>query len=145
AHFESLGHSIEIRPWSGPWFLKQMFVPDRMDVLIIQRKLFPAWQINILRRRARWLIYDFDDSIFVRSSYNPRGQDCPKRFAQFRHMVQTADVVIAGNEFLLEHATALTDPAKVHHIPTCIEPSRYHLAPHDATSRVKLAWKIGRA
>jgi glycosyltransferase involved in cell wall biosynthesis len=141
AHFESLGHSVEIRPWSGPWLLKQMFLPDDMDVLIIQRKLFPAWQLKILRRRARWLIYDFDDSIFVRSSYNQRGQDCPKRFAQFRHMVQTADMVIAGNEFLRDHATALTDPGNVRLIPTCVATGRYRRADHDAwRPRVKLVW-----
>src|SRR5205823_7359883 len=99
------------------------------------------WQLNILRSRARRLIYDFDDSIFVRSSYNPRGPDCPKRFAQFRHMVQTADLVIAGNEFLRDHATALTDSAKVRFIPTCLDPSRYVLAQHDdAKPQVKVAW-----
>jgi glycosyltransferase involved in cell wall biosynthesis len=143
AHLEELGHSVDIRPWSSPWFLRQMLLPsflNGIDVLIIQRKLFPAWQLNLLRRRVRWLIYDFDDSIFLRSSYNPRGQDCPKRFSQFRHMVQTADVVIAGNDYLRDQATALTEPDKVHLIPTCVDVSRYPLARHEAPSRVKLAW-----
>ena len=143
AHLETLGHGVEIRPWSSPWFLQQLFPSFRhgIDALIIQRKLFPAWQLNLLRRRIRWLIYDFDDSIFLRSSYNPRGQDSPKRFSQFRHMMQTADVVIAGNEYLHTQATALTEPAKVHLIPTCLDVARYPLARHDPDSpRVKLAW-----
>ena len=90
-HLESLGHHVDIRPWSGGWFLQQMFPSwiDDSDVLIVQRKLFPAWQLKLLRRSVRWLVYDFDDSIFLNSSYNPReGQDCPKRFQQFRQMVQ---------------------------------------------------------
>jgi glycosyltransferase involved in cell wall biosynthesis len=140
-HLEALGHSVDIRPWSGPWFFGQMFLPSNTDVLIVQRRLFPPWQLNLLRRRVRWLIYDFDDSIFLHSSFNPRGRDCPKRFAQFRHIVQTADAVVAGNEFLCEQATALTEPAKVSHIPTCLNVGRYSLAPHDsARPSVKLAW-----
>jgi glycosyltransferase involved in cell wall biosynthesis len=142
-HLEGLGHRVDIRPWSGPWLLRQMFPSflGGIDALIIQRKLFPPWQMNLLRRRVRWLIYDFDDSIFLRSSYNPRGRECPKRFAQFRHMVQTADMVIAGNGYLHDQATALTEPAKVHLIPTCVDVGRYSLARHDPHgSRVKLAW-----
>lgn len=140
ARFESLGHSLDIRPWSTLWLLRQLLPPvsQHLDVLIVQRKLLPAWQLNLLRRRVRWLIFDFDDSIFLRSSYNPRGQDCPKRFAQFRHMVQCADLVIAGNDFLHAQATALADPAKVRLIPTCIDPGRYPLARHEGAA--KLAW-----
>ncbi len=143
AHLESLGHAVDIRPWSIPWFLRQLFpgMQSGMDVLIVQRKLVPAWQLKLIRRRVRWLIFDFDDSIFLRSSYNPRGHYCPKRFAQFRFMMQNADVVIAGNDFLRAQAAALTDPAKVQLIPTCIDTSRYQLAGHDpAAPSVKLAW-----
>jgi glycosyltransferase involved in cell wall biosynthesis len=144
ARLEALGHRFDIRPWSSPWFVQQMLLPsfvNGIDALVIQRKLFPAWQLNLLRRRVPWLIYDFDDSIYLRSSYNPRGQDCPKRFSQFRQMVQSADIVIAGNEHLHAQATALTDPGKVYLIPTCVDVSRYSLARHDPTRvRVKLAW-----
>jgi glycosyltransferase involved in cell wall biosynthesis len=143
AHLESLGHGVDIRAWSGPWFVRQMFPAflNGIDALIVQRKLFPSWQLNLLRRRVRWLIYDFDDSIFLRSSYNPRGHDCPKRFSQFRHMVQTADLVIAGNDYLRDQATTLTDPGKVRLIPTCVDLERYPLAGHHpGNPGVKLAW-----
>jgi glycosyltransferase involved in cell wall biosynthesis len=142
-HLQSLGHRIEVRPWSSGWFLQQLFplLAPKFDALIVQRKLLGAWQLRQLRRRVRWLIYDFDDSIFLRSSYNPLGQECPKRLAQFRHMVQAADIVIAGNDFLRDQATAWTDPSKVCQIPTCLDVSRYPLARHDAqTPQVRLAW-----
>lgn len=145
-HLERSGCSVAIRPWSSAWFFQRMFSSFFEDVeadslLIVQRKLFPAWQLRLLRRKVRWLVYDFDDSIFERSSYNPRGHDCPKRFEQFRHMVQTADAVIAGNVFLRDQATALAEPDKVHLIPTCVDADRYPLAYHDpARPCVKLAW-----
>ncbi|MBI3822335.1 MAG: glycosyltransferase family 4 protein [Planctomycetes bacterium] len=143
AHFESLGHHVDIRSWSSAWFLCQLFpgLQSDIDVLIVQRRLFPAWQLNLLRRRVSCLIFDFDDSIYLHSSFNLRGPDCSKRLARFRHMMQTADIVIAGNDFLRDQATALTDPAKVHVIPTCVEVGRYPSAAHDPhRPRVKLAW-----
>jgi glycosyltransferase involved in cell wall biosynthesis len=143
AHWQALGHDVEVRPWSGGWFLQQLFpgLTSPIDVLVIQRKLLPAWQLHRLRRRVRWLIYDFDDSIFLNSSYNPDGPAAPRRFEQFRHMVQAADGVIAGNDYLREQAEALTDPAKVVCIPTCVDVNRYQLARHDAAKpTVKLAW-----
>jgi glycosyltransferase involved in cell wall biosynthesis len=87
------------------------------------------------------LIFDFDDSIFLNSSYNPRGRACPKRFTQFKQMAQAADFIIAGNEFLRAQAIALTDPARVRLIPTVVDVRRYALAAHAAArQQVKLAW-----
>jgi glycosyltransferase involved in cell wall biosynthesis len=145
--FEKAGHSFSIRPWSGSWFLQQMFTSfrDGMDALIIQRKLFSAWQLNMIRRRVRWLMYDFDDAIFLHSSYNPRGHDSPRRFEQFKDMLHTADVVIGGNRFLCEQAMGFTQPDKVHLIPTCVDVGRYRLANHEEKPRrVQLVW-IGSA
>ncbi|MBM3996345.1 MAG: glycosyltransferase family 4 protein [Planctomycetes bacterium] len=142
-HFEAIGHEFAVRPWWSPSFLWQM-VPGLscdIDALIVQRKLLSSWQLNHLRRRVRWLIYDFDDSVFLRSSYNPRGTHCPTRFAQFRQIVQAADIVTAGNAFLRDQACAVTDPAKVHLIPTCVDANRYSLADHFRNrANVKLAW-----
>lgn len=147
AHLESRGHPLEIRPWSGGWFYQQLFpsFTYRFDTLLIQRRLLPAWQLRRLRRGVRHLIYDFDDSIFLHSSYHPDGQGCPRRFEQFRHMIQTADAVIAGNEFLREQAEAFAAPDKVFCIPTCVDVDRYALAQHaEDDLEVTLAW-IGSA
>jgi glycosyltransferase involved in cell wall biosynthesis len=147
-HLERLGYDVDVRPWSSRWLFQQVFpsfFDDVDSLLIVQRKLFPAWQLRLLQHRVRRLIYDFDDSVFVHSSFNPRGHDSPNRFAHFRTMVQSADAVIAGNEFLRDQATALTDPAKVRLIPTCLDADRYPLARHDPDRPiVKLAW-IGSA
>jgi glycosyltransferase involved in cell wall biosynthesis len=143
ALLERAGHAFAIQPWSGSWFLQQMFPSflENTDVLIVQRKLFPSWQLQLLRSRVRRLIYDFDDSIFLHSSYHPRGQDCPRRFHQFKQMMHVADIVVAGNDFLCEQASCLTQPGKIHHIPTCVDVRRYDLANHHArVAGVRLAW-----
>jgi glycosyltransferase involved in cell wall biosynthesis len=143
-HLERLGCEVDIRPWSSRWLFQQVFPSFFDDVdalLVVQRKLFPAWQLRLLQRRVRRLIYDFDDSVFVHSSYNPRGHDSPKRFERFRLMMQNADIVIAGNEFLRDQATALVSPTKVRLIPTCLDADRYPLAAHDPDRpHVKMVW-----
>ena len=135
---EQVGHTLDIRPWS----LLHLFPSSLADIdtLIIQRKLFPAWQLNWLRRRVRRLVYDFDDAMFLHTSYNPRGQDCPRRALQFKEMMHAADIVIAGNTFLAEQAMGFAEPAKVHVIPTCVDVGRYGLARHECHHRVQLAW-----
>lgn len=143
-HLESLGHRVEIQPWSSSSILEHLFFGNT-DVLVIQRRLLPTWQLKVLRGRTRRLVFDFDDSVFLRTSYNPHGLASPTRLRQFRHMMQVADVIVAGNEFLRAQASAWADPEKVHVIPTCVDVSRYPQAAHDASrDKVKLAW-IGSA
>ena len=49
----------------------------RFDAVVLQRKLLPAWQLRILRRAARRLVFDFDDAVLFRDSNDPRGPDDP--------------------------------------------------------------------
>jgi glycosyltransferase involved in cell wall biosynthesis len=141
-HLEALGHRVDIRPWSSAWFLQQLFPSfhPHLDALIIQRKLLPAWQLKLLRRRIRCLIYDFDDSVFLNSSFHPLAGKSDKRFGRFRAMVEAADVVVAGNEYLRKQAASLTEPDKVRVIPTCIDLSQYPVARHDGLKPLTLAW-----
>ena len=50
--------------------IRQLRAAGRADVVILQRKLLPIWQLRLLRRAARRLIYDFDDALFQRDSYH---------------------------------------------------------------------------
>ncbi len=96
------------------------------DAVVLQRKLLPSWQLGLLRHRARRLIFDFDDAILYRDSNDPRGPQSRKRSARFKAVVQAADQVIAGNDFLAECAiSGGAGPGRVRVIPTCIEVDRY--------------------
>src|SRR5436190_19161661 len=45
----------------------------RYDTIILQRKLLPRWQLLALRRKTPRLVFDFDDAVLFRDSYDPRG------------------------------------------------------------------------
>jgi glycosyltransferase involved in cell wall biosynthesis len=118
------GWSLEIEPLETGLLrrLIQFGGAARFDAIVLQRKLLPGWQLRELRRRARRLIFDYDDAILYRDSYDRRGPHHRRRSDRFKQTVQVADVVIAGNAFLADCALkAGAHPDRVRVIPTCIE------------------------
>ncbi|WP_406695469.1 glycosyltransferase family 4 protein [Singulisphaera sp. Ch08] len=106
------------------WF--QFAEAAEFDTVLLQRKLLPGWQVRELRRRSRHLIFDFDDAVLYRDSYDPRGPHCRKRAGRFARIVQLADTVIAGNDFLADCALrAGARPERVRVIPTCVDTDQY--------------------
>ncbi len=115
---------------------------ERFDAVVLQRKLLPAWQLHILRRAARHLVFDFDDAVLYRDSNDPRGPDSRRRLRRFTRTVQLADTVVAGNDFLADcalRAGARVD--RVHVIPTCVDPNRYAIAGQEPVGGdIHLVW-----
>lgn len=141
---EEAGHYLELEPWPRRWW---SWLPLRRrlqatDVVILQRRLLSNWQLHLVRRSARYFVFDFDDAVFLRDSYAAKGLHSSRRQRHFAAMVRASDAVVAGNDFLAKHAFgcgALSD--RVHSIPTCIDPGRYSLAEHQrADSGVQLVW-----
>ncbi len=116
------------------------------DAVLLQRRLVPPWQLRQLRYFSRRLIFDFDDAILYRDSYDPHGLVCPERASRFAATVKLADAVIAGNTYLAECARAVgAPPANIVVIPTCVPIDRYTVAEHASGRRgVDLVW-IGSA
>jgi glycosyltransferase involved in cell wall biosynthesis len=113
----------------------------RADVVILQRRLLPIWQLCLLRRHAKRLIYDLDDSLFQRDSYSRKGPESRVRLARFWATLQAADAVTVGNEYLKQRADAYVDSDRVRVMPTCVEPRSYRPARHERTGAdAKLVW-----
>ncbi len=93
--------------------------------LLLQRKLLPGWQTRWLRSRVSKLIFDFDDAVFLRDSYHPKGFYDRKRLARFQAMMEAADVVVAGNHYLAGRAREFRSHSQTYIVPTCINPSLY--------------------
>ncbi len=109
------------------------------DSVILQRKLLPGWQLRELRRRSRHLVFDFDDAVLYRDSYDPRGPHCPRRGRRFAHVVRVADTVLAGNDFLADCALrAGAKPEQVRVIPTCVDTTRYQPNTHSRANAQEL-------
>ncbi len=123
--------------------IRQLRAAGRAEVVSLQRKLLPVWQLGLLRRSARRLVFDFDDAVYQRDSYHRKGPTSTMRTARFWATVYAADAVLAGNDHLRRAAAAYIPADRVHRIPTCIEPTWYPLASHHrsgADAPVRLAW-----
>lgn len=136
------GWCIEAQPIErGIAFLRQLKAVAHADAVILQRRLLSWWQLTLLRRKARYLLFDIDDAVFLRDSNSSRGPHSVRRSRRFRGIVQRADAVLAGNAFLAEEASRFTSADRVHYMPTCVDPTLYGRAPEfQQKGSLRLAW-----
>jgi glycosyltransferase involved in cell wall biosynthesis len=138
-YLQHAGHTLELRPLPRRWWARvQLFRRLRGANVILQRRLLAGWEVAFLRRQSRYLVFDFDDALFLRDSFSRRGLHDPRRLRRFVATVRACDAVAAGNTFL--HAQAARWCPAVHVIPTCVDPPRYPLARHDRRGAVQLVW-----
>jgi len=143
SEFESRGWTLEPLPLAPRTLARtsQLRAAADADVVILQRKLLPFWQLRILRKAARVLVYDFDDALFHRDWHSTKGPTSWQRLAHFWATVYLSDAVVAGNRYLKEQAGNYIDPAKIHLVPTCIDPELYPVARHERRgAATKLVW-----
>ena len=110
----------------------------RYDLLFLQRKRFNQPRLGLLRKRAKRIVYDFDDAVMYRNSKakDPISSTRRRRFVQ---MIKNSDFVIAGNEFLKREVLPFN--ANVEMIPTAIDQERYYLKTYPVQQeKVTLGW-----
>lgn len=108
------------------------------DIVFLQRKRFNQPRLNWLRRRARRIVYDFDDSVMYRNSKakDPVSQTRKRRFTR---MIKASDFVIAGNEFLRDQVLPINPNVEV--IPTSIDQERYESKDYSVPKdRLTIGW-----
>jgi glycosyltransferase involved in cell wall biosynthesis len=140
---EAAGYSVALRPLPGSlWRRVRVYRSLRTaDVVVLQRRLLPAFELALLRRRAGRLVFDFDDAVWLRDSYSPKGPTSGRRARRFRAAVRSADLVFAGNDYLAAEAARYTTADRVAVIPTCVDPATYPVARHDGPAgAVRLVW-----
>jgi glycosyltransferase involved in cell wall biosynthesis len=139
---ESAGHELHFQTLPRGWLarFRTLHASRRTDAVIVQRKMLHASQLYVLRQRPPFLLFDFDDAVFMRDSYSAKGLYNPFRLKRFTTMVQAADAVIAGNGFLKEQAL-LCGAKRSYIVPTCVDPQRYPMALHRrGASEAQLVW-----
>lgn len=138
---EEAGHSLTLVPW--PSFPSRLVFDTRIreaGVVVIQRRLLSAWQLFCLKRVAARIWFDFDDAVFLRDSYHPKGPHSRRLQRGFARMAAASQCVLAGNSFLAAHAARWTRPDRVQVLPTCVDVNRYHTARHGEKANVTLTW-----
>jgi len=120
-HLAAAGHRLDLHTW--PRGLARLR-PPAADVIIVQRRLPPAWERARLRAAARHLVFDFDDAVFLRDSYHSNGPHSARRRRRFVALVRASDAVVAGNDWLAARA-ADAGGRNVRVIPTCVDVSAY--------------------
>jgi glycosyltransferase involved in cell wall biosynthesis len=135
--FARAGYTLDVTPMPRSWAgCIRLFRSLRTaDAVLLQRSLPPPYLTAALRRHARHLVFDFDDAVWLRDSYAPKGFVSRKRAARFQAIIAAADHVVAGNRYLAGRVAGV--PVTV--IPTCVDPAQYPVAAH-ATPGVTLAW-----
>lgn len=138
---ERAGYILEVRELPSSWWGQlRLAAQVRGASIIVQRKLLPIWQLRLLRRSVRHLLFDFDDAVWLRSSHKLCKPASCSRQRRFVAMMRHADRIIAGNDFLSTNALRHASPERVTVIPTCIDPKRYPLAEHKRNGQVQLVW-----
>ena len=127
APLAAAGHTLDLRPVPRGWAGRLTLGRDLAgyDAVILQRKLLPRLPLALLHRRVRRLLFDFDDAVWLRDSYSPKGFDDPRRARRFRAVARACDLVVAGNEYLAAEARWWTTPDRVAVVPTCVDVAKY--------------------
>lgn len=110
----------------------------QFDIVFLQRKRFNQPRLAWLKKRATRIVYDFDDAVMYRNSKatHPLSRTRKGRFTQ---MIEAADFVIAGNEFLKGEVLPYNPNVEV--IPTAIDQDRYPLKDYPSQKeRVTIGW-----
>ncbi|HVK13797.1 MAG TPA: glycosyltransferase family 4 protein, partial [Gemmataceae bacterium] len=126
------GHRLDIHPIPDGWWGRKTvgLTLGGSDAVVLQRRLLSAFEVKLLRARARRLWFEIDDAVWRRDSYTSKGLESRKLQSRFRETVQACDLVIAGNSFLAANAIA-SGARRTVVVPTCVDVRRYPLAAHD--------------
>ncbi len=123
-YLKKAGIEASIHFYQRTWRDKLRFYNSlgNYDIFYIHRKLFPPLEFAYIRKKAKKIMYDFDDAIMYRSSSAKNHYSFSRRI-KFAYMMRRVDFVIAGNQFLKSKVLPYNPHVEV--IPTSIDLSPY--------------------
>lgn len=104
------------------------------DVVVLLRKTFGVFYIQLLRKFSRHLILDFDDAVFCKSN----GGFSKTRSDRFKRTVSLCDGIWAGNRFLSQAAKEYNTAVTV--LPTALDPSKYEKSLDKSEKKLVFVW-----
>jgi len=130
-YLRARGLDVEVRfplatgrpAWLGRWLrliglLRDVVITPRFDVVVIYRKTFPSLSAALLARRARRVVYEFDDAVYLPAPSQPQDERNRARHRRnFESTLAIADHVVAGNPYL----AAVVGERPVSILPTAVD------------------------
>ena len=106
-----------VSPWRVLCYVQAILLAPAYDIVYIQKLDLRADLYTWLRRRAKKIIYDIDDAVFLNEFRRKRVDE----------QIQTSDLTIVASEYLVAHVQTLN--ANVAVLPTPIDTDRYRPRP----------------
>jgi len=107
--------------------MRQVLAAGRYDIVFVQKAIMTAYikgLPELLRTRARRLVYDIDDAVHLAPPHPlKRPWNLIEDRAQIHALFRTADLVLAGNAWLTEAARA--SGARAELLPTVVDTQRF--------------------
>jgi glycosyltransferase involved in cell wall biosynthesis len=108
------------------------------DAVLLQKKTLNFFDAILLHRYARKVIFDFDDAVMY--DENPDKKCSRRKYAKpFERTIKLADMVMAGNSYLAEHAKKFNTNVEI--VPTGLDTKRYQCRPEtENNGLIRLVW-----
>lgn len=138
-HLRAAGFGTDTAPYPNTlrdWFATWPRVRGA-DILVIQKRLPSLIESRFLRWRMKRIVFDFDDSVWLR---NRQGDAKPsnKLRRRFASLMKRVDLAICGNPILVARAKAACPT-----VPTLIIPSGVPAPDGDAPLRANSPLRVG--
>ena len=138
-YLRSQGISAEIvKLPPSPLQRRKMFQrADDYDCVLLHKKALNYLDTNQLQKYSKKIIYDFDDAIMYNAE-NPEKLS-RKRQNAFQRTASLADMIIAGNSYLAEHARKFNKNVEI--LPTALDTKAYNIRQKQQNdSKIRLVW-----
>lgn len=110
---------------------------ENFDGVFLHKKGLNFRDAILLRHNSKKIIYDFDDAIMYSPSHPARYS--PSHLNSFRRSAKLADVIIAGNSYLAEHAQRFNNNVKI--LPTGLDTKLYRVRiKRSDDGKIRLVW-----
>jgi glycosyltransferase involved in cell wall biosynthesis len=130
-YLRAAGWELDYHPAGGSR-IELLRKAARADIVVIQRKLFDALTLTLLKRANPNLVFDYDDAIFL----NDDGSPSARRLRRFKRSIRHARLCLAGNQYLSSHS--LGQHTLV--FPTTVEMTRYREVANAPPPVFTLVW-----
>jgi glycosyltransferase involved in cell wall biosynthesis len=107
------------------------------DAVFLHKKILNPFDAYYLKKYAKKIIYDFDDAVMFDDKQPQKSHR--KRQASFKRTVLFADLVIAGNIYLAQHARRFNTNVEI--VPTGLDTKAYKTAAQKpGDGKIRLVW-----